>query len=77
MKEIKSGQSSANGDQIKEVSREKYATKDFYMSTLKFTEDKWNFANVTEQGYPTLYGLKEQNRKSRKNNFRHCRQARR
>lgn len=49
-----SGQSSANGDQIKEVSREKYATKDFYMSTLKFTEDKWNFANVTEQGYPTL-----------------------
>lgn len=52
-----SGQSSANGDQIKEVSREKYATKDFYMSTLKFTEDKWNFANVTEQGYPTLIWL--------------------
>lgn len=52
-----SGQSSANGDQIKEVLREKYATKDFYMSTLKFTEDKWNFANVTEQGYPTLIWL--------------------
>ena len=52
-----SGLNSANGDQIKEVSREKYATKDFYMSTLKFTEDKWNFANVTEQGYPTLIWL--------------------
>ena len=52
-----SGQNSANGDQIKEVSREKYATKDFYMSTLKFTEDKWNFANVIEQGYPTLTWL--------------------
>lgn len=49
-----SGQSSANGDQIKEVSREKYATKDFYVSKLKFTEDKWNFANVTKHGYPTL-----------------------
>ena len=49
-----SGQSSANGDQIKEVSREIYATKDFYESKLKFTEDKWNFANVTKHGYPTL-----------------------
>ena len=49
-----SGQSSANGDQIKEVSRENYATKDFYVSKLKFTEDKWNFANVTKHGYPTL-----------------------
>lgn len=52
-----SGLNSVYGDQIKEVSREKYATKDFYMSTLKFTEDKWNFANVTEQGYPTLIWL--------------------
>lgn len=52
-----SGLNSVYGDQIKEVSREKYATKDFYMSTLKFTEDKWNFANVTEQGYPTLTWL--------------------
>ena len=52
-----SGLNSVYGDQIKEVSREKYATKDFYMSTLKFTEDKWNFANVTERGYPTLIWL--------------------
>lgn len=49
-----SGQSSVYGDKIKEVSREKYATKDFYVSKLKFTEDKWNFANVTKHGYPTL-----------------------
>lgn len=49
-----SGQSSVYGDKIKEVSREKYATKDFYVSTLKFAEDKWNFANVTKHGYPTL-----------------------
>lgn len=51
------GQSSANGVQIKEVSRETYATKDFYVSTLKFTEDKWNFTDVTEQGYPSLTWL--------------------
>lgn len=49
-----SGQSSVYGDKIKEVSREIYATKDFYESKLKFAEDKWNFANVTKHGYPTL-----------------------
>ena len=49
-----SGLNSVYGDQIKEVSREIYATKDFYESKLKFTEDKWNFANVTKHGYPTL-----------------------